>query len=248
MVDIVHGACIAHSHRIEMRQHIVNTLKESLPVLGFLRSPCHIGKSHQARIQQIIYVLRTVAEFCPQRTLYAHQQIGIFRLPVALHRFVVVNILQRVIAEISQRLKPLRTLIAYQIQHAGRCHYKTMALFGSFQSSFAQSLPSKDDDIVGQRAVGQFIPTHHFLTFALDILAHATHEIALQFFNMFDAFRFHTGLTFRTFFPVIFRSLITTEMNVFRREKLDNFINYIFKETENAVVSGTIDNTAVLYS
>ena len=55
----------------------------------------------------------------------------------------------------------------------------------------------------------------------------------------FDAFGLDTCLTFRTLLPTHFRTLITSYMNVFRREKLDDLRQYILQKLHSLVITGT---------
>ncbi len=46
-------------------------------------------------------------------------------------------------------------------------------------------------------------------------------------------------LTFRTFFPAVFRTLVPADMDVFGREYVHDFSENILKESEGVFVSGT---------
>ncbi|MPM50107.1 hypothetical protein SDC9_96842 [bioreactor metagenome] len=66
-------------------------------------------------------------------------------------------------------------------------------------------------------------------------------KIALQFLFRRQIFSFHAGLAFGASFPARFRSFVTTNMNVLRREKIHHFKQDIFQKSKNRIISCTIN-------
>ena len=225
-----------------MRQHTIQAREEPRPVLGSLLCPGHIGQSQQTGEKLILHVGRRATELGPHRGLYSHEQRLVGRLPIVLHRFIQIDILQRIVAEVGQRFEPLGALVANEVEYPGRSHYKPMPLLGGFEGCLAHALPAIDDGPFGQRAVGELVPTHHLFTFTAHIVAHAGHKVALQLLDMFDVLGFHASLTLGTAGPVYLRSLIAPQMDILRGEELGHLVDHILEKGEYAVVTSTIDN------
>ena len=204
-----------------------------------LGRPCHFCQRSQSREHLISDIFGRITELRPHRSLQAHQQRFIIFLPVRTDRFIRIDILQRIISEIRQRLKPLGSLITDQIHQPGRCHHEAVSLGCCLQGRITHALPAKDDCPVGQGTVGQFVPSHHLFALALHILAHAAHEITLQFLDMRNTFLLHAVRTPGTFLPVFFPGLIASQMNVMRRKQFRNLVNHPFQKTERFLISGT---------
>ena len=113
-----------------------------LPVLAFRPRPGHLRQCGEAGEKQVVHILGSIAELRPHARLHPHQQGSGMLRPVFLYRFVVVYILQGIVSEIRQRLKPLRALIADEIHNPGGRHDETMSQFGSFHRRFAILLPA----------------------------------------------------------------------------------------------------------
>ncbi len=71
-------------------------------------------------------------------------------------------------------------------------------------------------------------------SFALHEFLHAGDHVALQIFLggmlliSLDTFRLDASLAFRAFLPTYLRALITTYMDIFGREKIDDLAQYVF--------------------
>ena len=246
MLYIVHRTGIHYPFGCEMFIKRIHAFQERSPVFLFRLCPCHFRQCRQAWEYQIIHILRLITELCPHTSLYAHQQIRIFRFPVFLNRLIVIHIFQRIIAEIRQRLKPLRSLITNQVHDACGSHDEAMSLLGSLQCSLSVSLPTQNNGIVRQKAtVRQLIPAYHLAPFATYIFAHPIHEITLQILFIGNLLLFHPCLTQRAFLPISFTGFIATDMDISGREQFQNLIHHILKKGIDTVISGTIDDLGI---
>ena len=159
--------------------------------------------------------------------------------------YQIIHIL-RLITEIRQRLKPLRSLITNQVHDACGSHDEAMSLLGSLQCSLSVSLPTQNNGIVRQKAtVRQLIPAYHLAPFATYIFAHPIHEITLQILFIGNLLLFHPCLTQRAFLPISFTGFIATDMDISGREQFQNLIHHILKKGIDTVISGTIDDLGI---
>ena len=139
-------------------------------------------------------------------------------------------------------------MITNEVQHTCRSHHKTMSLSGCFQCSLPVSLPAKDNGTIGNLGICQFIPAHNFTPFALHIIAHTRHEVALQVLFILQSFFLHTRLTQRAHFPMGFTGFVTTQMNVFGRKQRNYLINYILQKSKDTVIAGTVNDIRMISS
>ena len=80
---------------------------------------------------------------------------------------------------------------------------------------------------------------------SIDFFLQLGHEVGLQLilFRMFrqgfDTQLLNFSLTFGTLLPTAFRTFVTADMNIFGREDIHNFIQYIFGELKCLVITCT---------
>ena len=231
-----------------MRQVVVQPFQEAWPILPSFGRPRRFGQCSQAGEGEVEHVFGLVAEFCPQAGLHAHQQWFVFGFPVGLHRFIVINALQRVVAEISHRLEPLRALVADEVEDAGRSHDEAVALCGGFQGGMTESLPAQNDGFIGQFAVGQLVPAYHFLPFAAHVVGHTTHKVALQGFCVCQVFAADACLAQGAFSPMGLACLVTSQMDIAGREEGHHFIQYVLQEGIRLIIAGAEDDIGIVSS
>ena len=247
MLNVEHGAGIADAFLAESRKEGVEGLEESRPVLPSLCSPGVVGKCHQAREQQVLHVVGCLAKLCPQRCLQASQQRLHLWRPIVGHGFVAVDVVQGVVAKVGVGFKPLRSLIADEVELAGRREDEGAAVFARFlHGSLSVALPSEDGDVFAGMPEGHLVPPHGLPPLALQMANNAIHEIALQVFFVGDALSLHQLLAATACPPVRLLGLVASDVDVFRREDADDLVEDVLQETIDPLVAGAIDDAGIL--
>ena len=119
-----------------------------------------------------------------------------------------------------------------------------MFLLGRFDTA-AFTTPGHDCRVRSQTAFQRFVPTDHLTAVGVQELFGFMNHVALQTFLLgmllvrFQAQGLDACLTLRTGFPLHLRTLVTPYVDVFRRENLDDFGQYVLDELDGLVVSGT---------
>ena len=115
-----------------------------------------------------------------------------------------------------------------------RTHHYRNAPFQSSLLRFQTVVTPYGQHVFGSSgmAVVDFVPSHHGLAFRADVLTHLAGEIVLYLAGFLHAFFLVESLTLRTFFPNGGRNLVASQVNVWRREYLDEGIHYFLCETD----------------
>ena len=77
---------------------------------------------------------------------------------------------------------------------------------------------------------------------------HAVNQVALQFVHILQSFFLHALLAFRTSFPGLFTSLVTSYMDVFGRKQLHHLCQHIFQKGEGLFIADTEIRTGICLS
>ena len=109
-------------------------------------------------------------------------------------------------------------------------------------------MPAQDDGLFGQFAVGQLVPTDDLPAFAAHVVGHTPHEVPLQGFFVRQMFLADARLAEGALLPIGFARLVTSQVDVMRREKFHNLIQYALQEGVNLVIAGTENGFGVIAS
>ena len=161
------------------------------------------------------------------------------------NRLITIHFLQ--IQEAAYRYRKVFsiTLVFIQIHPCPRSHYYIMPHVCRSNTAFFSS-PTHYSSCWSKSTFKYLVPTDHLLIVFQQELFDALYKVALQFlFSRVSLIRlqakfFYTSLTLRTYFPSVFRTLVSTNMEVFAFEQRNHFFYYIFQELEYRIVSGAI--------
>ena len=183
--------------------------------------------------------------FCPEISLYTFYILLFFRSKGSRHRLIAVHPFHRQITSDTERfILSIFSLIIIKIQISVRGHDHIMFLLGSFNTS-TFATPWHNCCIRSKSAFENLIPTDNLTSVIVQELLYMIDNETLQTFFLtmilirFQAQRFDTCLTFRTFLPSYLRTFVTTYMDILWREDFNQFAIYIFQEFQNLIVAGT---------
>ena len=63
-------------------------------------------------------------------------------------------------------------------------------------------------------------------------------EVALKLFHVLKTFGFHAGLAVGTFAPGCLTGLVATDIDIFRGEQFNNFVEHVLQEFERGFLAG----------
>ena len=90
-----------------------------------------------------------------------------------------------------------------------------------------------------QTAFQDFIPADHFFSVIIKELLHVMNKPGLQLFFCLQPVIFHSFLAIRTFLPVCFFYFISSQMDIFIREKRNDFAINILTKFKSRVFTRT---------
>ena len=167
--------------------------------------------------------------------------------PVVGYGFVAVDVVERVVAEVGVRLKPLRPLIADEIEQArGSEDEGAPTRAGIADGSLAVALPSEDGDVFLRTTEDNLIPSHSSAALAVEIPDHAVHKAALQLFDVVDALPLHLLLTEGTSPPVRLLCLVAAQVDILRGEDVHHLVEDVLQEAVHTLVASAIDDAGIL--
>ena len=88
-----------------------------------------------------------------------------------------------------------------------------------------------------ESAVEDFVPSDDPAALRADVLPYPAYHIALKLIHILQAFVLHPLLAFRAGLPMGLAGLVAADMDVFRREKLHDLVEYGLKEGEDLLAS-----------
>ena len=205
--------------------------------------PKHLGKRSHARHSHILHLRECGNVFGPEISLSAKHERRFGSIELLRHRFEAVDALHRDESANGERLElSLLALIEIEIEMRVRRENHAVAASGAVDGT-GIATPRGDDGVAWHVALKHFVPTNHCSASLLDYVVGKASDIALQavvsreFAFCRDAFPCDASLTARTFFPAYFRALVAADVDVLRREQVDDFVQHIADELHSAVVA-----------
>src|SRR5436305_13428874 len=123
---------------------------------------------------------------------------------------------------IHARFNDRISLHVIEISKISGAHHYFMSHLGCLDTSFHSS-PTHDGCAWSESAFKDFIPSHKFFSFAFYNFLQSLFKITLHFFHCFQAFFLHQLFNGRSLFPKILWTLISSHMDVIKREERSYF-------------------------
>ena len=207
-------------------------------ILAFRKAPPHFGNSHQARPYHMLGMFPGRHMLAPQITLHTKDHRHYIDAERIGSRIQGISLFKRDESRSSSRFTRRIILAIIKVTITIGSHHGLMSRTGGCNTALGTS-PRHHRSVRSQSALQNLVPAQQTASLTVKKHLNTMHQIALQSVNIFQSFLPHPSPTARTCRPTRFVRFITSNMDIFRGKKFNDFRKHILQKFEGFFIANT---------